>query len=220
MEHAKTDDRDGTAAGGRAGRRDDPHGDGADLRHDPGAARRRGDQGRAAGRRQDPQPRRHGNVVLSAVQPRQTQRRAGFRQSRRPRDHAPAARQRRRVPGKFSRRAAGEAGARRRRTAPQISASDRRRPQGLSVRPLRASPGARRSRADDVGPRRHDRHQRKAAARRLVGQRHHGRHVRRDLDSRRALPEARRQQPAAPTSASACSRTACFWSRSTWSSTR
>ena len=32
-----------------------------------------------------------------------------------------------------------------------------------------------------------------AAARRLVRQRHHGRHVRRDLDSRRALPEARRR---------------------------
>ena len=33
----------------------------------------------------------------------------------------------------------------------------------------------------------------KAAARRLLRQRHHGRHVRRDLNSRRALPEARRQ---------------------------
>ena len=40
----------------------------------------------------------------------------------------------------------------------KTSASDRRRPQGFSVRPLRASPGARRGRADDVGARRHDRH--------------------------------------------------------------
>src|SRR6478736_8825822 len=59
----------GTAFSGRAGHRDDPHGDGTDLRYDPGAARRRGHQGRAAGGRQDPQPRRHGNVVLPAVQP-------------------------------------------------------------------------------------------------------------------------------------------------------
>src|SRR5258706_7051877 len=46
-------------------RGDDPHGDGADLRHDSGAAWRRGHQGRAARRRQDPQPGRHGNFVLS-----------------------------------------------------------------------------------------------------------------------------------------------------------
>src|SRR5882762_7113040 len=64
--------------------------------------------------------------------------------------------------------------------------------QGLSIRPLRASPGPRRSRADDVGPRRHDRHQRKTAAGRFVGERHHGRHVRGDLDSRSALPETQR----------------------------
>ena len=67
------------------------------------------------------------------------------------------------------------------------------RPQGLFVRPLRASAGAGRGGADDVGARRHDRHGGKTAARRLFRQRHHGRHVRRDLDSRRALPEARRQ---------------------------
>ena len=61
--------------------------------------------------------------------------------------------------------------------------------------------------------------QRQAAARRLLRQRHHGRHVRRDRDPRRALPEARRRRAAgAPTSASGCSRTACFWWRSTWSS--
>ena len=33
-----------------------------------------------------------------------------------------------------------------------------------------------------------------AAARRLLGQRHHGRHVRRDRNPRRTLPEARRQK--------------------------
>ena len=76
----------------------------------------------------------------------------------------------------------------------RASASDRRRPQGLSLRPLRASAGARRGRADDVGARCHDRHAREAATRRLLRQRHHGRHVRRDRDPRRALPEARRQQ--------------------------
>ena len=42
------------------------------------------------------------DFVLPAVQPRQTQRRAGFRQGRRPRDHAPAARDRRRVFGELS----------------------------------------------------------------------------------------------------------------------
>ena len=102
----------------------------------------------------------------------------------------------------------------------KASASDRRRPQGISVRSLRASAGARRGRADDVGARRHDRHARQAAARRLFRQRHHGRHVRRDRDPGRALPEARRQARTAPTSASACSRTACFWWPSTWSNMR
>src|SRR5438046_7335562 len=72
------DDRDGIAASRRKGRRNDPYGDGPDLRHDPGAAWRRGHQGRAAGGRQDPQPRRHGHLVLPAVQPRQAQRRARF----------------------------------------------------------------------------------------------------------------------------------------------
>src|SRR5882724_11083984 len=41
-------DRDGTAPGGREGGRDDPYGDGSDLRDDSGAARRRCHQGRAA----------------------------------------------------------------------------------------------------------------------------------------------------------------------------
>src|SRR5712664_646189 len=70
------DDRDGTAPGGREGGRNDPYGDGSDLRHDSGAARRRCHQGGAACRRQDPQPWRDGNFVLSAVQSRQAQRRA------------------------------------------------------------------------------------------------------------------------------------------------
>ena len=88
----------------------------------------------------------------------------------------------------------GEAGPRPGGTAPQASASDRRRPQGISVRALRAPAGARRGRADDVGARRHDRDAREAATRRLFRQRHHGRHVRRDRDPRCALREARRQQ--------------------------
>src|SRR6266700_7366417 len=50
----ENDDRDRTAARWREGRRDDPHGNGPDLRHDPRAIGRRGHQGRAARRRQDP----------------------------------------------------------------------------------------------------------------------------------------------------------------------
>ena len=80
------------------------------------------------------------------------------------------------------------------RNCSKTSASDRRRSQGISLRSLRASAGARRGRADDVGARRHDRHAREAATRRLFRQRHHGRHVRRDRDPRRALREARRQE--------------------------
>ena len=56
------------------------------------------------------------------------------------------------------------------RIAAQASASDRRRSQGLSFRSLRASAGARRGRADDVGARRHDRHARETATRRLFRQ--------------------------------------------------
>ena len=51
--------------------------------------------------------------------------------------------------------------------------------QGLPARPLRAPHGARRGGADDGRARLHDRPARPAVARRLLGQRHHGRHVRR-----------------------------------------
>ena len=90
-----------------------------------------------------------------------------------------------------------KAGARHRGTAAQASSSDRRRPQRFFLRPLRASPGARRGRADDVGACRDDRHPRQAAAGRLFRQRHHGRHVRRDRYPGCALPETRRQKDGA-----------------------
>ena len=98
------------------------------------------------------------------------------------------------------------------RAAPEISASDRRRPQGFSVRSLRAPPGARRGRADDVGAAAMTGTRGQPQRVGIVRQRHHGRHVRRDRDSGGALPEARRHGPAARRSGSRCSRTAVFLS--------
>ena len=56
-------------------RRVHAHGDGADLRDDPRRPRRRGDQGRAAGRRQDAQAARARHRLLPLVQPQQEERR-------------------------------------------------------------------------------------------------------------------------------------------------
>ncbi len=58
--------------------------------------------------------------------------------------------------------------------------------QGLPARPVRKAPGARRGGADDGRPLLHDGPQGPPAARRHLGQRHHGRHVRRDRRAGRA----------------------------------
>jgi hypothetical protein len=57
----------------RPRRRIHPHGDGPDLRHDPGRPGCRGDQGRTAGRRQHAPPAGLGRRLLRAVQPQQAQ---------------------------------------------------------------------------------------------------------------------------------------------------
>ena len=90
--------------------------------------------------------------------------------------------------------------------------------QGLPARPVRPASRARRSRADDGRVVLHDGTGRPAAARRHVGQRHHGRHVRCDRRARRC---ANANAPAAGRKYRArCSRTACSCARSTCSNTR
>ena len=74
----------------------------------------------------------------------------------------------------------GPARLRLRRFRQDKSAAGLLRAQGLSQRPLRASPGARRGRAIHGRPRLHDRPAGPAAARRRLRRRHHGRHVRGD----------------------------------------
>jgi len=64
--------RNRTAARGRAGRRDDPHGDGPDLRHDPGAARCRGHQVEPPAGDKTRSLGGMGTSFFPAVQPRQS----------------------------------------------------------------------------------------------------------------------------------------------------
>ena len=96
----------------------------------------------------------------------------------------------------------------------EAQAADLRLAQGLPARPLRASRRARRGGADDGRACLHDRPARPAAARRLLGQRHHGRHVRRDRRARGAR-RARSAPARARRCRSGCSRTACCSRRST-----
>ena len=66
--------------------------------------------------------------------------------------------------------------------------------EGLPAGSLRASHRARRGGADDGRARLHDGRALRPAARRRVGQRRHGRHVRRDRDTRRASPAQQHRQ--------------------------
>ena len=89
--------------------------------------------------------------------------------------------------------------------------------EGLPQGPVRAPPRARRGDADDGRPRLHDRAARPPAARRLLGDRHHGRHLRRGRHPRRAA-RAREDRPRHATSPARCSRAPPISSRSTWRS--
>ena len=91
------------------------------------------------------------------------------------------------------------AGAGLRRAQHRQSGPDLLLAQGLPRRSLRASPRARRNRADDGRARLHDRAAGTAAARGRFGQRHHGRHVRRHRHHGRADGAcAYRPRPAHP----------------------
>ena len=94
-------------------------------------------------------------------------------------------------------------------------AADLLRAEGLPARALPASPVARRDRAVHDRPRLHDRTARPAAARRVVGDRHHGRRDGRARDPGRAAAtrQGRRGAAASPARSTRVRRS---WWASTW----
>ena len=190
-----TDDRSERPAARRhPGDRVHPHGDGSHLRDHPRRPRRRGDQGRAARRRQHPKARRRGRRLLRPVQPQQEEHRGRHQGSARPRDRAQAGRRRRRLQRELQGGRDGAARLRLRRALAAQSAPGLRLAQGLSAGPLRPPHRPRRGGADDGRPGLHDRPDRPAAARRQQRQRHHGRDVRRDRRARRPRRPAQDRQ--------------------------
>ena len=140
-----------------------------------------------------------GAGFFRAVQSQQEERDRRSLRSEGPRAHREADRVGRHRERELPARRAEEARPRLRVAEEEAQAPDLRLAQGLPARALRASRRARRGRADDGGARLHDRPARAAAARRLVGQRHHGRHVRRDRRARGAArARAHRQGPGDP----------------------
>ncbi len=124
--------------------------------------------------------------LLRHLQPQQAQHRAGYVDRGRPDHRAAADREQRRPDREFPTRPAEADRSRLRVGCRFCAAPDLLLAQGLFARPVRESPRARRGRADDGRPCLHDGPAGPADARRCLGQRHHGRHVRRDRDPGRA----------------------------------
>ena len=127
---------------------------------------------------------RVGRGLLSDLQPQQEELRRRPQVAARARSGAEADRERRRGDRELPARRDGQARLRLRRAHEGEAGADLLLAQGVSRRPVRASHGARRSGADDGRARLHDRRALRAAARRRIGQRRDGRHVRRDRDPR------------------------------------
>ena len=160
-------------------RRADAHHPRAVLRDDPRRSRRRGDQGRAGRRRPDPQAARLRRRLLRLLQPQQEEPRARCRLARRPQGAGQAAAVGRRDDRELRARFDGQARAGAGASRADQSAAGLLRAQGLPARAVREAAGARRGGADDGRAGLHDRPERAAAARRHLGGRHRGRHVRR-----------------------------------------
>ncbi len=201
--------RSRTASSRRPRRRTHAHHPRSYLRHDPGRSRRRGDQGRAGRRRPHAQAARLRRGLLRLLQSQQEE--PGARRRIRPR----AARcwckllQKADVlienfaPGSMAKRGLGPEHLAEDQSAPRLL-----RAQGLPAGTLREAPRARRGRADDGRARLYDRSVGPAAARRHVGGRHHGRHVRR-LRHGAGAEAARQDRARAGSSRARCSNRSC-----------
>ncbi len=157
-----------------------PHHHGPDGGTHSCRSRRRRDQDRAGRRRSHAPALRLCRRILSDLQPQQAQPGARPEIRRGTRAAASAGANRRRGAGKLRARHHGAARLRLCRSRGAKSAHRLLRAQGFPVRALRAPPGARRGGAVHGGAGLHDRAAGPAAARRRLGGRHHGRHVRGD----------------------------------------
>ena len=193
-----------------------PHRDGAVLRRGAGRSRRRRDpRGAGAGRRPHAPAARLRHRLLRLFQPQQALHLHRPEIARGARGGARPGAPRRCADREFRARHDGSARPRLGRGARAEPAADLLRDEGLSAGTLRASAVARRDRAVHDRPRLHDRTARAAVARRLVGDRHHGRRDGRARRARGAAPaRPRRQGPQGDQRAVRIVRRS--WWRSTW----